>query len=85
MLLALPLGLTACAGSIGSVEPPILQAAPEELTKPCERPVELPVRELTQLEVEAYWIQDRENLIRCGYSFQQLQDYYLDRDNRVTG
>ena len=83
MQIVLLLGLTACSASIGSVEPPKLVTPPEELTESCARPVLLPDRELTQAEVEMFWINDRENLIRCGYRLQELIAFYQDRDERI--
>lgn len=76
--------LTACGESIGSVEPPKLSSPPLGLTGPCARPIDLPDRELTQKEVEFYWINDRENLIRCGLQLQDLIAFYEDRDGRLT-
>lgn len=85
MLIALLSTLTACEESIGSVESPKLKPPPSGLTDLCSRPVLLPNRELTQREVEAYWITDRERLIRCGYKLQQLIEFYVDRDRRISG
>lgn len=84
-LIALPLALGACSGSIGSVEPPKLSPPPAELIEPCERPVLLPERILTQSEVEALWIRDRANLIECGQYKDLLQEFYQDRDSRIGG
>ena len=75
--------LGACAGSKQSTEPPQLDAAPEALTKPCERPVTLPDRALTQAEVERLWITDRARLVECGMSKQAVVDYYANRDGRI--
>jgi hypothetical protein len=76
--------LTACAGSIGSVEPPLLGDPPPKLTTECAKPSLLPERELTQKEVEFYWINDRENLIRCGIQLADLVSFYRDRDGALT-
>lgn len=84
MLIAVLSTLTACGGSIGSVEPPKLTPPPAGLTDPCQRPSLLPDRELTQEEVEFFWINDRERLVRCGYQLQQLVDFYKDRDGRIA-
>lgn len=75
---------TACSDSIGSVEPPILADPPLGLIATCERPVLLPSRSLTQVEVEAYWIRDRSNLINCRLQLQSLIDFYKKRDKRIT-
>lgn len=85
MLLGLPLVLAACSGSIGSVEPPKLVPPPVELTVDCVRPVLLPERELTQSEVEIFWMRDRSNLIECGQYKDLLQEFYADRDTRIQG
>ncbi len=77
--------LTACGESIGSVEPPILAEAPPELTRPCPRPVKLPESSLTQLEVEANWIEDRGRLISCSERHGALVEFYQDRDSRIIG
>ncbi len=84
MLVAALSILTACSESIGSVEPPRLDPPPSGLIEACQRPIVLPDRELTQGEVEFFWINDRERLIRCGYKLQQLIEYYADRDRRLT-
>lgn len=65
MLIALLLGLAACSASTPSVEELNIQRAPASLTQPCPRPVLLPNRELTQSEVEDYWLVDRRNLLNC--------------------
>lgn len=83
-LIAALSALAACSGSIGSVEPPILADPPEDLTRSCERPVLLPDRDLTQREVEMFWINDRENLIRCGLRLQELIEFYNNRDKGIT-
>lgn len=65
MLIALLSGLAACSASTPSVEDLNVQRAPASLTRPCPRPVLLPDRELTQAEVEDYWLVDRRNLLNC--------------------
>ena len=85
-MLIVPLSvLVACSDSIGSVEPPDLAPAPEELTVLCEQPVLLPERILTQEEVENYWVQDRSNLMRCGQYKELLEEFYVDRDQKIGG
>lgn len=76
--------LAACGGSIGSVEPPELASPPNEFIIPCDRPVLLPDQFLTQAEVEALWIRDRNYLVSCGLKLQALIDFYANRDNRIT-
>lgn len=86
MLLALPLGLAACADSIqSSSEPPVLEQAPWELTRICAQPVPLPERTLSQAEVEAFWLRDRQALVECGVSKAALMRYYQNRDALITG
>jgi len=84
-LIALPLVLGACSGSIGSVEPPKLAPPPEALTEPCARPVLLPERELSQREVELFWLRDRANLIECGQYKDLLEEFYRTRDTGIGG
>jgi hypothetical protein len=76
--------LTACAGSIKSVEPPVLAAPPDTFLLGCSSPVELPERALTQFESETYWIQDRKNLVQCKDRHASLADFYTDRDIRLS-
>jgi len=85
MLLVLPWVLGACSDLIGSVEPPTLASPPEALTEPCARPVPLPNREIEQSEVENLWIRDRANLIECGEYKKLLQEFFYDRDSRISG
>lgn len=76
--------LQACEGSIqSSTEPPFLVDAPAELQAPCEKPVRLPERVLSREEVEFFWLNDREALIRCGFQKDELLAFYLDRDARI--
>ena len=65
MLIALPLVLGACSASTPSVEELNIQRAPASLLQPCPRPVNLPNRELSQSEVEDFWLVDRRNLLNC--------------------
>lgn len=86
LLLAMSLFLLqACADSIRSTEPPQLDAAPPALTQPCPRPVTLPDRALTQAEVEAFWLRDRQRLVECGLTKQAVVDYYSNRDQLIMG
>ena len=84
MLIVAQLVVTACSESIGSVEPPKLANPPRGLTLLCNKPVELPLHPLSQLEVEVLWIDDRNNLIGCGLRLQSLIDFYKSRDKRIT-
>ncbi len=86
LLLVAPLFLLqACADSILSTEPPKLSAVPPQLAAPCPRPVTLPNRALTQAEVEAFWLRDRQRLVECGLTKQAVVDYYSNRDALITG
>jgi hypothetical protein len=76
---------TACLGLIRLSEPPVLAQPPEKLTDKCHRPVRLPPRGLTQLEVETFWIQDRRNLANCADRHKALADFYYKRDERIMG
>lgn len=80
--------LTACGGSTKFANPelsikPVLTEAPAKLAAPCQDPVLLP-RALTQEETEAYWTQDRANLIDCRDRKAAEQSYYLKRDKAIT-
>lgn len=86
-MLIVPLSiLGACAASIqSSTEPPRLVDAPARLQEACAKPLRLPDRELSQSEVEEYWLRDRQALIDCGLTKQALLDYYLNRDSLLRG
>ncbi len=58
MPLVLLLVLQACSGST-------VPALPETLQIPCDHPVLLPERGLSQAEVEKYWVKDRIALASC--------------------
>jgi hypothetical protein len=85
MLLGQLFLLTACAESIGSIEPPVLVDPPASLVVKCSRPVILPNRELSQSEVEKLWISDRSNLLACGERHESLVEFYKIRDGGVMG
>lgn len=85
MLVISQLVLTACSESIGSVRKPILDPPPPGLVKSCDLPVELPVRPLTQLEVESWWIFDRNNLVTCSERHDAATEFFKDRDGRISG
>jgi hypothetical protein len=62
MLISLPLVLTACGGSNFAE----FEKAPPELTAPCQLPVRLPERSLSQAETEVFWGRDRAALRACA-------------------
>lgn len=84
MLLALPFLLAACGASIPSSNPPVLDPPPAQLTRSCPRPVDLPDRALSQVEVEELWIRDRQALINCGLSKDAVVRYYAQRDAELV-
>jgi len=89
MLLALALGLTACADSTPFADPklsikPVLQAAPQALSAPCEGPVAVPPGAKSQREVEGLWGRDRASLVDCRERKAAVQDYYTRRDGELT-
>ena len=77
--------LQACGDSILSTEPPQLDPAPSALTAACPRPVVLPDRSLSQAEVEAFWLRDRQRLVECGLTKQAVVDFYRNRDALIMG
>jgi hypothetical protein len=79
------LALTACRESIGSVESYVPQPPPKQLVKECEFPTLLPMRELSQRDVENYWIEDRGSLLDCKDRFKSLKEFYIFRDSKLTG
>jgi hypothetical protein len=81
----LPFLLAACGDLTRSIEPPQLDPVPAALAEPCPRTVVMPVRNLTQQESEAFWIQDRRHLIECADSKQAVVKYYAARDAAITG
>jgi hypothetical protein len=72
MLTVAPLVLGACFGSTASVRP---DAPPPSLMQTCATPGQLPERDLTQREVEVFWIRDRAGLVSCGGQVQALQEW----------
>lgn len=85
MLIALPSVLAACGASTPSVEDLNIQRAPASLTQPCPRPVLLPDRELTQAEVEDYWLRDRRNLLNCRSRHAGLVNEHNETMNTLLG
>lgn len=74
MLLALPLVGTACGG----FHSPDLPPPPAALVAPCERPVALPDRGMSQAEVETAWRRDRLALADCGGRLEGLAGFMGD-------
>lgn len=72
MLTALPLALTACAGSTPSIDGVQLDPPSEAVTRPCAGPMLLPDRELGQSEAETMWTRDRAALKTCRHRHRVL-------------
>ena len=72
------LAVTGCAASTksGNIKPELA------VTQKCQRPVKLPDRELTQVEVEKYWLKDRKALIQCGVTKEALISW-LKKNGRL--
>ena len=64
----LPLVLTACGGLTVADLP----APPPSLTAPCQRPIQLPVGPMSQVQVEVAWGSDRAALRACGEQLDGL-------------
>ena len=77
--------LTACGGLTRSNKPPVLVGPPTEFSDSCPDPVEMPEKELTQFEVEQFWMQDRISLIICKNRHISLRTFYDMRDALITG
>jgi hypothetical protein len=43
------------------------------------------MRELSQRDVENYWIEDRGSLLDCKDRFKSLKEFYIFRDSKLTG
>ncbi len=84
MLIGPLLVLGACAASIGSIEPPTLAPPPASFADPCNRPIRLPDGEMTQLQVEEFWIIDRSRLVNCSDRHAALGDFFKHRDQLIT-
>lgn len=84
MLIVGPLALMGCQESIGSVEPPLLLPPPDGFIVPCQRPIKLPERSLTQSETEFFWATDRSNLVTCADRYSAVVSFYSDRDSRIS-
>lgn len=75
--------LGACQGLTRSA--PILNQIDPNLTASCTYPVRIPVKDLTQYEVEKYWITDRKNLVVCAKSKEALVKAIETRDRLLKG
>ncbi len=64
--------LTACGGSTKLDSPGLKAAIDSKLLEKCQRPVKLPNRDLTQLDIERFWAKDRAELIKCGLTKEKL-------------
>lgn len=64
--------LVACGGSTKLDKPGLQANIDNKLLEKCYRPVNLPNRELTQLDIERFWSKDRASLIKCGLSKDKL-------------
>jgi len=76
LLSLLPFLVVGCKGSTGSVKPET------SMLRSCALPASLPDRDLTQAEVERFWIRDRQNLINCGVSKKALVNW-LKRNGKI--
>ena len=85
ILLAAASVLTACAASTGSGSPPRLDPVDLVLTRPCERPVPLPNRDLTDREVVRLWGTDRKHLVDCGHRHRAHVQAIETRDGLISG
>ena len=65
--------LAACAGSTNYEGPPL----PPSLLVPCDAPVELPERALSDQEIEVLWGRDRRALRECGGRFGAFRTILL--------
>ena len=84
-LLAAVSALTACAASTGSGSPPRLDPVDLVLTRPCELPVPLPARDLTDREVVRLWGTDRKHLVDCANRHQAHVGAIRIRDDLIAG
>jgi hypothetical protein len=85
-MLAVPLlALTACAGSIPSTDRLRLDPPEASLTQPCSAATRLPDRTLSQAEVEAFWIRDRQRLAQCRSRHGALSQWATEAAAAVNG
>ncbi|TGQ19344.1 dehydrogenase [Mesorhizobium sp. M00.F.Ca.ET.217.01.1.1] len=68
-----------------AVPPPFLAQPNHNALTLCIGPVRLPKGELTQRDVERFWIADRKELLSCGRRFKLLRDFYQERDAAIVG
>lgn len=64
--------LTACGGSTKLDKPGLQASLDNKLLEKCSRPVNLPNRDITQLDIERFWAKDRASLTKCGLSKDKL-------------
>lgn len=62
--------LSGCGGSIPTSNPP--QDWPPSLVRPCNKPVLIPGRDLSDQEVEVFWGRDRKSLLDCRGRFEVI-------------
>ena len=65
--------LTGCGGSM-----PLIRSA-----DPCAKPVQIPVRWLSDQEVELLWAKDRKALLDCGDKVETLSGRAPDKQRKV--
>lgn len=78
------LALTGCQHSTPSGEPPVLLPPSEELTAPCNSPVDLPGGGLNAGQVYTLWGRDRASLVDCRDRQSGGVDYYAVRDAALS-
>lgn len=76
--------LGACAASTPSSEQLRLDPPPASTTIPCQNATRLPDRELTQREVEDFWIRDRQRLAECHSRHGALVEWSEDVVERAN-
>ena len=77
--------LMGCNASTVLSNKPILVPVDPRLAAECVRPVNLPNRALTQVEIETLWSKDRLNLVNCASRHSTSITYYEDRDKELGG
>ena len=70
------------AGCAGSIKP-VLEDAPPSLREPCQTPVDLPDRDISQAEIVALWGRDRVGLRTCGDRHEAVVQFYTSRDSAL--
>jgi len=84
-ILALAIFVAGCATRPPIVVKPRIDPVPVELRIPCEPPVTLPDRELSQNETEKFWGEDRGELSRCGARHAAHAASVSYRDAEISG